>query len=286
MQELNDVLIGYSPPGPSDVVSITDFEVDEGYFNWETGYSGTNQGIGASSTALRVTAEAHEGIGSQEIYIDGDPASWLYRHVAGIGSPAANPATNLALDAAGNVGFWLKTDDSGVTVQIAIDDPDTADRGVEKDVIADGQWHLYEWDFSDDSQWEAWVNEEGIITGPTVTIDSIQFRGAGDATFYLDTVAHNPLGSLAPLEGDFNLDGNVDYDDLTQWEGDFGLNGDSDADEDGDSDGADYLAWQRNSGAPGAVVSQLQTVPEPATAALFILGVFVLRNRRAARLGV
>lgn len=276
--ELNDVLIGLGSGDPNDLVSITDFEANEGYFNWATGYSGTNQGIGAASTAVRVTTEAHEGIGSQEIYIDGDPTSWFYRHLSGIGSPVSNPASNLALDATGNVGFWLMTEDPGLSVQIAVDDPGTADRGVEKDIIADGQWHLYEWDFGDDAQWEAWVNEDGVITGPTVTIDSLQFRGAGEATFYLDTVAHNPLGSLAPLAGDFDLDGDVDGDDLTQWEGDFGLNGNSDADGDGDSDGADFLAWQRNSVASGAGLSQFVAVPEPTTAALFILGVFFLQR--------
>ena len=166
LQQLEQLLIGTGPGNPGDVVSITDFESGEGYFKWATQFSGSNQGINAGSTAERVTTEAYEGNGSQEIDINGDPNGWFLRHVSGLNTPVANPASNLALDASGHVGFWLMTDDPGISVQIAIDDPDTADRGISQDVIADGEWHLYEWDFEDDSQWEAWVNEEGIITGP------------------------------------------------------------------------------------------------------------------------
>ncbi|MCA9229348.1 MAG: glycoside hydrolase family 25 protein [Planctomycetales bacterium] len=281
--ELQQQLIGYEPPDPGSIVMITDFESDEGYFNWPTSYSGSNVGIGASSTANRVTTEAQQGIASQEIYIDGDPSSWVYRHVSGIGSPASSPATNLALEATGHVGFWLKTTDAGMTVRIAIDDPDTADRGIAKQVVADGQWHLYEWDFSDANQWEAWVNEEGIITGPTVTIDSIQFFGAGQATFYLDSVAHNPLGSLT-YEGDFDYDGDVDDDDVARWEGDFGTNAGSDFDDDGDSDGLDFLAWQRNTGSTAVIpLSQVAAIPEPTTSLLAALGAITticLRRRQ------
>ncbi len=280
-QQLEQLLIGTGPGNPGDVVSITDFETDEGYFKWATDFSGSNQGIGAASTAERVTTEAYAGNGSQQIFIEGDPGGWLLRHVSGLNSPVASPASNLALDATGHIGFWLMTDDPGIEVQIAMDDPATADRGVSQDVIADGEWHLYEWDFEDDSQWEAWVNEEGIITGPTVTIDSIQFSGIGDATFYLDAVSHNPLGSLGPQVGDFDLDGDADADDLTQWIGDFGLNPDSDADADGDTDGADFLAWQRNLTA--SALGATQAVPEPTSAMLLVLGAVGLWGSKTVR---
>ncbi|MBA3480890.1 MAG: hypothetical protein H0T51_03650 [Pirellulales bacterium] len=44
--------------------------------------------------------------------------------------------------------------------------------------------------------------------------------------------------------------------------GDFGVNGLSDADDDGDSDGADFLAWQRQLGSVPAVPAGA-AVPEP-----------------------
>lgn len=45
---------------------------------------------------------------------------------------------------------------------------------------------------------------------------------------------------------DFDLDGVVDALDLAKWEEDYGLSGSSDADGDADSDGADFLSWQRS----------------------------------------
>jgi GH25 family lysozyme M1 (1,4-beta-N-acetylmuramidase) len=260
--ELEQVLIG---EGPSDLVMLTDFETDEGYFNRDTDYSGSNFGIGASSTATRVTTEAYEGTGSQEIFIEGDPGGWFLRHVSGINGSPASPGANLALDATGHIGFWLKTLDEGITVRIAIDDPSTADRGVEQALIADGEWHLYEWDFEEDSEWEAWVNEEGEITGPTVTIDSIQFSGAGPSTFYLDAVAHNPLGSLGPLPGDFDGDGDVDGADLSAWQAGYGS----------ELDGAQFLLWQRHYTGNLSGVSAAAVVPEPSCLGM-VLGLAVI----------
>ena len=68
---------------------------------------------------------------------------------------------------------------------------------------------------------------------------------------------------VAPIPGDFDSNGVVDGDDLAQWEGDFGQNGDSDADGDLDSDGADFLAWQRSFGSGALSLPFSQAVPEP-----------------------
>jgi hypothetical protein len=72
--------------------------------------------------------------------------------------------------------------------------------------------------------------------------------------------------------GDFDKDGDVDDDDLSQWEGDYGNNGDSDADGDGDSDGDDFLKWQQNFGTGVELVAASTAVPEPASYLLLILG--------------
>jgi len=75
----------------------------------------------------------------------------------------------------------------------------------------------------------------------------------------------------ALLPGDFNGDGVVDDDDLARWQGDFGLNGNSDADVDGDSDGADFLVWQRNIGAVAPQVSPSTAIPEPSNLTLVLV---------------
>lgn len=292
MDELNKMLIGKAPLPSSpfeNMATLTDFEADEGYFIWSTSASGSNQGILAGSSATRVTSAAHDGGASQRIVIDGDPGGWFLRHLSGSGSPPANPATNETLHSSGYLGFWLKTDDPGVTVQVAVDDPSTTvDRGLPQAVIADGRWHLYEWDLSDDSQWEAWTSlADGTLGGAVTTLDSIQFSGAGDAVIYLDGVAHNPDGSLLPMQGDFDYDGDVDDDDLFTWETNAGIStgasmtvGDADGDE--DVDGADFLAWQRNRNGGGSTLAANRaavnraTVPEPTTLALFALALLSL----------
>jgi hypothetical protein len=64
------------------------------------------------------------------------------------------------------------------------------------------------------------------------------------------------------IPGDFDSNQVVNSADLAQWRGDFGINNESDADNDGDSDGNDFLIWQRNLGLSGAT-SSLAAVPEP-----------------------
>jgi hypothetical protein len=52
---------------------------------------------------------------------------------------------------------------------------------------------------------------------------------------------YNPQSVVLAVSGDLIADFDKDGADLTQWQGDFGVNGLSDADNDGDSDGADFL---------------------------------------------
>ena len=65
---------------------------------------------------------------------------------------------------------------------------------------------------------------------------------------------------------------------MTQWQGDFGVNDESDADNDGDSDGADFLAWQRQLGTAAPGVSANAPVPEPTTPMLVIVAAVGIRR--------
>jgi len=85
---------------------------------------------------------------------------------------------------------------------------------------------------------------------------------------------------LPQLPSDFDIDGDVDRDDLALWQGGFGIgttNAEGDADGDNDVDGRDFLDWQRefNSGTSAITLSSL-AVPEPTSLGLLGLGLALL----------
>ncbi|MEZ6192939.1 MAG: family 10 glycosylhydrolase [Phycisphaerales bacterium] len=218
---INSTIVIDPPPGGT-IVGVDDFEVDEGHFYASPTYSGSNRGI-ISATAERDTTQAHTGFASERIDVDGetDADGWSLRFLSGLG----DPANNLVITADGWIGFWMMTTTPGLTVQIALDDPDSADRGIAQAVIADGDWHLYQWDMDNNSQWEAWAFSDGNITGPTLTIDSIFLHGKGLATVFLDDVAYNNGGSLTPgIDGDLDGDGFVGISDLNLILGNWNQN--------------------------------------------------------------
>ncbi|MEM6334549.1 MAG: family 10 glycosylhydrolase [Planctomycetota bacterium] len=200
-------------------MALTDFEDGEGFFQTSPELSGSNVNIDAAA-AFTTNAESYDGTTSQQIDITPlDSSGWLLRHLAGDGSTtAASPDANLQIISDGYLGFWLKTTDPGLQVSVAVDDVEgTAERGLFRDVIADGDWHLYEWNLGDDADWNGWVLGDGLIEGQSVTLDSIQFTGDTAATVYLDNISFNPFGSLftpPPTPGDLDDDGDADADDI------------------------------------------------------------------------
>jgi hypothetical protein len=283
LEDPADNMGGLSP----DATLLADFEIDEGPFNVAPTFSGSTTGVD-DATAVRTTTQAHLGEASQVITIDGAGSdNWLVRHLSGVGSPG----NNTAFPTDGFLGFWLKTATPGVQVSVVVDDPESGDRGLAKSIVADNQWHLYEWDMDDDTQWEAWAGGNGQIEGPTTTLDSIQFFGTGDATIYLDTVAYNGLGSLlaAPVPGDYDGNGVVEAADYTFWSDHFGESVEAGSGADGNGDGivntADFVLWRNAFTAQSAAGGALDStaVPEPASAFCCVivgLATFMLRNRR------
>lgn len=266
----------------------------EGVFHRAPDFSGGTTDNIAGSTAERDGTAAQSGSHSQRIdinYDEGQGGDFTLRHVAGAkysdfdgSSNAASRIANLQFESIGSVGLWLKTTDPGLEVSIAIDDPTTGDRGLKKQVNADGQWHEYKWRLDNTNDWEAWAGAgNGIIDGVNVSLDSIQLFGSSDATVYLDTVFWDPTDVFNPsASGDYNGDGVVNAADYTVWR-DAYLTIQEGHPADGTGDGfvgnADYDLWEANF---GAIVTNTSTaIPEPtaATSVLLLLGLFQIKQR-------
>lgn len=80
-------------------------------------------------------------------------------------------------------------------------------------------------------------------------------------------------------DGDFDMDGDVDGDDLNRWETEFGPGSGADGDSDGDSDGNDFLIWQRF-----LEQNAVAVIPEPASWMLLVPALMSSLTTRSLRL--
>jgi uncharacterized lipoprotein YddW (UPF0748 family) len=294
------------PPGPGYV--LDDFEVKQGHFGWFYGYSpqtvGFNENDPTATSVSRVVGE-HQGlgVGSQLLNLVPDVsdsnANWELRHNSGIGV-IAHPDGNVHLAPTGWVGFWLKTDDAAAgNVEIWVDDPvatgaTAIERGEPMQIIADNQWHLYQWNLEDDNHWGPFnTGTNGAIDAVNgfISIDSIFITGSGNVQLYLDNVSQNPNAMLAALvPGDFDRDGDIDLDDynvLSKGSGDTVHPGSgADGNNDGIVDAGDYIVWMKHYSAllagsgNGAGNSKENSVPEPHVALLVVVAAIALASRR------
>ena len=87
---------------------------------------------------------------------------------------------------------------------------------------------------------------------------------------YLPNAVQLQVVNKPIFSADFDDDGDVDPTDLQIWKGAYHLNQLGDADGDNDSDGGDFLLWQRQLGSKPTAVAATQAVPEPNSAALIL----------------
>ncbi len=182
---------------------LANFEFSVGIFNNTPTYSGSTVGISTSSTSERIVAQALNGWGALKVVLVDNSSSssnWTVRLVSGGGSQS----NNQTLSSSGYIGFWLKTSSapSGAQVAITIDDiAGGTELSPKRTIDNNGEWTLYEWNLQE-AGWSSFSLGNGVINGPTVTLDAIMFYAANnssDWTIYIDDVSYNSAGSL-PVE--------------------------------------------------------------------------------------
>lgn len=139
-------------------------------------------------------------------------------------------------------------------------------------------------------------NEDGVL--------SILYIGEHNGEHMGEPMGHNDIGVLEwdarayfnavdpGLDGDYDLDGDVDADDYQVWRTSFGMAGSAlaaDGNKNGIVDAADYTVWRDNVGASlPSSLSAASNVPEPSGLLLCVLGSLVIacypshRNGRGA----
>jgi hypothetical protein len=179
-------------------------------------FSGTTENVAASSTASTDTAIKHRGSSSLRLDItntNATPSAMQLRFLSGGGTASNNVVNDQSMGTHGFVGVMLRmvpgADD--LFVSIFIDDGTVASNGLERGsffkVIADGQFHLYQWDLGNAAAWENFNAGDGDIDGPNAFIDSLFFSSTNATTggpnfsgsVWMDTVIYNPNGPLNAL---------------------------------------------------------------------------------------
>lgn len=269
------------PPQPllTGLTIFDDFEGSKGRFAAAVNASGSSRHIAATSSSSLDSQFAQRGNESLRVDIEntGDaPTAMQLRLLSGVGSPANNLHDgNKAMGDQGFVGYFLRLEPGNDPLYAAIllDDGNLSQNGLERSsfipVVADGQWHLYQWNLADDQQWNNFSNANGGIDGANSFVDAIYLSSAPatsggtnwSGTVWIDTVAYNPYSDLSTLDlsGDHNFDGTVDAADYVAWR-----KADS-------SNPQGYADWQENFGEPnggGGGSSSDSHVPEPNSAFL------------------
>jgi hypothetical protein len=135
------------------------------------------------------------------------------RLLSGGGTPTSNVVNGQALGPDGHVGYFLRVQPGSdpLWAAILIDDGTPTANGLERStflpIIADGEFHLYQWNLADASTWENFSGGNGAIGGPNAFIDAIYLSSAPatsggtnwSGSVWIDTVAYNPDGTLDNL---------------------------------------------------------------------------------------
>jgi spore germination protein YaaH len=179
---------------------LANFEVGVGVFNQQPTFSGSTQGISVLSSSSRTTGAALNGFASLRVILKDSvslTSNWQVRLLSGGG----NPSNNQTLNSTGYIGFYMRTTSAPAGAQVALTIDDGAggtELSPKLDVVNSNDWVLYQWNLQG-TGWTSFSGGNGIINGPTITLDAIMFfapNNSPDWTLFIDDVSyyqHAPL---------------------------------------------------------------------------------------------
>jgi hypothetical protein len=193
-------------------VIFDDFATGPGHFGYAPTFSSTSNVSTSSTSAYMSTGGGADGNNFMRVTpVMGTPNPARIRWLSGGppydttngGAPVGNTAFTVTAGAEdGKIGFYFRTTASGITLSLSLDQPaNTAATMVGAlpqtvtPALADGQWHLFEWDLDLPSDWGviAGIGGSGAnLEGFSHTIDSIYIQGI---TF--------PPVTVPPIDFDF-----------------------------------------------------------------------------------
>lgn len=223
------VMLAFVMAGPAGAAIVFDDwnATGNGHFTNQPSFSGQST-VSTASTWGRVTSTSAEGAGSMRLgLVTSTAAIQRVRFLSGGGSPANNQTavipgtvgsgvftTSDAVD--GRIGFYYKTTQAGIGLQITIEDSTNTTGGMcassIKTVVADGNWNLMEWDLDVTGNWGAGLS--GLLgstaaintssTPKSYTIDNLYINtlptGAGNnVELFFDFIAKSDSGTIAVL---------------------------------------------------------------------------------------
>jgi hypothetical protein len=206
-------------------VVFDDFNAGVGHFAYGGTASGTTNMLDTTGANLAgvLSAGGVDSAGGQyitETFVGGgqtvsSPSFPRVRLLSGAGAaPGVNTAFTTTAGTDGYIGLYYRTSSvlSGAKVSLYLDGAgggtSVMNGATPRDIVADGDWHLAEWNLDDAADWgvASGIGGAATLANSSHTIDSIFFRFDNAATPFsgnyvvdLDFVALNPNGSVANL---------------------------------------------------------------------------------------
>ena len=202
-------------------IIFDDFNTSAGHFGFTPTFSSTTANMATTSTSVwdNTVGDPFEGAGALQLNLIKNTASGSarVRFVSGgppynsttSGNPAYNTAWNYTGANDGRIGLYLKADAnaSGWQISLNMDAPansaGTMSWSGDKAIIADNQWHLYEWTI-DSTTWAAVPGiGGGVLAAGAHTFDSIYIRNTGtvaantSTTMFIDFVAKTDADNIS-----------------------------------------------------------------------------------------